>query len=469
MLYCLHCGTSNREGSRFCNNCGEPLPPSSGQKCSRCGHLNPPGVFSCVRCRASLLPPAFDEALPPEEAPPEPSEGPEWLQGLEEEAPWESEEVLEGVEEAPEWLRELGAPADEVRVAAEEEVPGEEEAAPWLEALEGLVEEVPLEPREKEGLLAGIEGALRVEPIFATPHRIGEVTFSPLAGADQAARFEGVVSQPLAPVAVEERPRARTGGEPSWLFYLILGAAVVVGILLGSGNIDLPPTQATADFYKTIESLEEGSLVLLSHDYDPGTAAEITPQVSAILYHLMRREAKIVNLSLTPEGQALADRVVESVVSDHYIQGRDYINLGYVAGNEVGARFIAEGLGPSLSPYPLSEGVGGLEDVDLIVVLAGDQEHLRRWVEQVQAPYKVTMVAGVSAQVDPGARPYYRSGQLKGFLSGLVGAAEYERVSHHPGVALSGMLPQAAAHLVIALFILLGNFAYLVERLGGRG
>jgi len=469
MLYCPHCGTSNREGSKFCNNCGQPLPPSLGQKCSQCGHLNPPGVFSCVRCRASLLAPS-DEGLPPEEAPPEPSEEPEWLQGLEEEAPWEPEEALEGIEEEPEWLRELGAPADEARVVAEEEVPPEE-SAPWLEALEGLVKEAPLEPLEKEGLLAGIRGTLRVEPIFAIPHRIGEVAFPPLAGADQAARFKGVVSQPLAPVAVEERPRARRDQILSWLFYLILAAAVVGGILLGGGSVNLPLTQATADFYKTIESLEEGSVVLLSHDYDPGTAAEITPQVSAILDHLMRRGAKIVNLSLTPEGQALADRALESAVSDYegYIQGRDYINLGYVAGNEVGARFIAEGLGPRLSPYPLGEGVGGLEDVNLIVVLAGSQEHLRRWVEQVQAPYKVTMVAGVSAQVDLAARPYYRSGQLKGLLSGLVGAAEYERVNQHPGVALSKMLPQAAAHLVIALFILLGNFAYLVERLGGRG
>lgn len=439
MLYCSHCGTSNREGSRFCNNCGEPLP--SSHECSQCGHLNPPGVFSCVRCGASLLAPSFDEGLPPEEAPPEPSEELEWLQG------WELEEVLEGVEEEPEWG--LGAPTDEVRVAAEEEV--------------------PLEPREKEGLLAGIAGALRVEPIFALPHRIGEAAFSPSAGADQAARFEGVLSQPLAPVIVEERPRARMAQVTSWLFYLILAAAVAGGILLAGEDINLPLTQATADFYKTIESLEEGSVVLLSHDYDPGTAAEITPQVSAILDHLMERGVKIVNLSLTPEGQALADRVLESVVGDHggYIQ--DYINLGYVAGNEVGARFIAESLGLRLSPYPLGEGVRGLEDVDLIVVLAGSQEHLRRWVEQVQAPYKVAMVAGVSAQVDPVARPYYRSGQLKGFLSGLVGAAEYERVNQRPGVALSRMLPQAAAHLVIALFILMGNFVYLVERLRGRG
>jgi len=180
------------------------------------------------------LAPSIDEGLPPEE----PSEEPEWLQGLEEEAPWKPEEVLEGVEGEPEWLRELGAPADEVRVAAEEEVPAEEETAPWLEALEGLVEEVPLEPREKEGLLAGIRGALRVEPIFA-------------------------------PVAAEERARVQMTHVLSWLFYLILAAAVVGGILLRGGSINLPLTQATADFYKAIESLEEGSVALLSRGRGP--------------------------------------------------------------------------------------------------------------------------------------------------------------------------------------------------------
>ncbi len=402
MFCCPHCGQSNQEGSGFCNNCGEPM---LSHECPQCGHLNPLGVFSCAECGASLSASPFDEGLEEgfssEQALPEPSEEPEWLPGLEEEPPWEPEEV-----------------------------PGEE-PAPGLEALEGLVEDVSL---------------LQV-------------------GADQAARFDDVISKHFDSTTVKKRPKMWMGRGLSWLFNLILAAAVVGGILLEGEDMDLPITQATTDFYETVESLEEGSVALLSHDYDPGTAAEITPQVSAMLDHLMERGVKIVNLSLTPEGQALADRVVESVVSERYIQGKDYINLGYIAGNETGARFIAESLGPRLSPYPLGAEVGGLEDVDLVVVLAGSQEQLRCWVEQVQAPYQVAMVAGVSAQVDPAARPYYRSGQLKGLLSGLVGAAEYERVSQHPGVALSGMLPQALAHLVIALFILLGNFAYLVGRL----
>lgn len=396
----------------YCPHCGQLNREDSGfcsncgepilsHECPQCGHLNPPEALSCAECGASLSPSPFDEELQSEKAPPEPSEESEWLQGVEKEPPWEPEEVPS------------------------------EEPAPEVESLEGMIEEVSL----------------------------------PQVGADQAAGFDDFVSQPLDSTVVKKRPTMWRERGLSWLFYLILAAVVVGGILLGDRDMDLPLTQATTDFYEAVESLEEGSVVLLSHDYDPATAVEITPQASAILDHLMRRGAKIVNLSLTPEGQALADRVMESVITERYIQGRDYVDLGYIAGNEMGARFIAESLGPRLALYPLGAEVAGLEDVDLIVVLAGSQEHLRRWVEQVQAPYQVAMVAGVSAQVDPAARPYYRSGQLKGLLSGLVGAAEYERASQHPGVALAGMLPQAFAHLVIALFILLGNFAYLVEGL----
>ncbi len=322
---------------------------------------------------------------------------------------------------------------------------------------------------EKKGLLAGIPGVLPSEAIFGLPHKGGEELPSPLAGAEQAVTFQGVVAQPLAPrMVAEERPRKRRAQIVGWLFYLLLAGVIVGSLLLGGGGVDLPITPSTADLYQTIEGLEEGSLVLLSHDYDAGTAAEISPQLEAIFHHLMKRRAKMVNLGLTPEGPALAQKILEETVGQDagYVWGRDCLNLGYVAGNEAGVRFIAESLAePPLSTSPLWEGVKGMEDVDLVVVLAGSHEALRRWVEQVGGSYQVPMVAAVSAKADPLARPYYRSGQLGGLLSGLVGAAEYERMTQSPGVALSQMLPQSAGHLLIALFILLGNLAYLLERL----
>jgi hypothetical protein len=68
MRYCPECGTANREGSNFCNNCGadlrevdgDQMVPLSGSeeglRCGMCGHDNPPGEEVCQRCQARLTP-----------------------------------------------------------------------------------------------------------------------------------------------------------------------------------------------------------------------------------------------------------------------------------------------------------------------------------------------------------------------------------------------------------------------------
>jgi hypothetical protein len=60
--------------------------------------------------------------------------------------------------------------------------------------------------------------------------------------------------------------------------------------------------------------------------------------------------------------------------------------------------------------------------------------------------------------------PYVSSGQVQGILAGMPGAAEYEALIGVPGIGTSGMDAQSVAHLVIVLFIVLGNIGYFIER-----
>ena len=55
MIHCPKCGTANRKGSRFCNECGEPL-PSTGIRCPMCDTINPVGNVYCQKCDARLVP-----------------------------------------------------------------------------------------------------------------------------------------------------------------------------------------------------------------------------------------------------------------------------------------------------------------------------------------------------------------------------------------------------------------------------
>jgi hypothetical protein len=50
--------------------------------------------------------------------------------------------------------------------------------------------------------------------------------------------------------------------------------------------------------------------------------------------------------------------------------------------------------------------------------------------------------------------------QLTGLLAGLKAAAEYEFLLETPGTATSGMDAQSIAHLIIIIFIVIGNVNY---------
>lgn len=535
MIECPHCGVSNREESKFCASCGQPLDAVNELACPMCSAENPPESTVCSECGARLVPVAGPPSEEESEFVEEEAPMGEGVEG--EEAALEAEEVAEAeeIEEVtaesegeleeptPPWLEKLrevpaeeGATEEGTRLARAQlpewlEIPPEFEemlsaAAPvvedediaraeipsWLESLRpGEEDDIaasdePSGPVEATGLLKGIRGALNIEPILAIPRRarpLSPFSLSTLE-VERAHVFERVVGEPArARVEILQPRRVETLAAATirWLIYLIIVISVAVPILLGSNwaAANMRVTGSTIAMYDTIQNLPAGSVVLVSHDYDPGVAAEMIPQAKVVLHHLMEREVRLINVSLTPEGPRLAQQVLEEAAEAHeYAYGEEYLNLGYIVGAEVGPRSIVQGF-PSpgwtdfvehrpFSEFTSASDVDGLEDIALIVELAGGADSLRLWLEQVQAPYQIPMVAGVSATADPFARPYYNNQarkQLRGLVSGLVGAAEYEQHSGRPGSALASMDSQSLVHIVLVLLVLFGNVVYLSSRL----
>ncbi|MCK4372052.1 MAG: hypothetical protein KAW61_02845, partial [candidate division Zixibacteria bacterium] len=60
--------------------------------------------------------------------------------------------------------------------------------------------------------------------------------------------------------------------------------------------------------------------------------------------------------------------------------------------------------------------------------------------------------------------PYLGSGQIIGIMGGLLGAAQYEKLTDNPGRAKDGMRVQLPAHLVIILFIVMGNVGFFANK-----
>ncbi|HZW48693.1 MAG TPA: hypothetical protein VFF80_00950, partial [Bacillota bacterium] len=62
---------------------------------------------------------------------------------------------------------------------------------------------------------------------------------------------------------------------------------------------------------------------------------------------------------------------------------------------------------------------------------------------------------------------YFQAGLLKGNVGGLAGAAYIEKLSGQLGTATGGMDSQSMGHVIIILFLILGNIGYFAARKAG--
>ena len=86
------------------------------------------------------------------------------------------------------------------------------------------------------------------------------------------------------------------------------------------------------------------------------------------------------------------------------------------------------------------------------------------WMQYATDNTNVQMSTGTTSIMVNDIMPFVVSKQIQGILAGMPGAAEYESLVGEKGSATSGMDAQSIAHLVIVLFIVLGNTAYFIER-----
>jgi hypothetical protein len=453
----------------------------------------PPDWLAELRPSPEVLEPEDEskaEPEPPEVEPAKPASVPEWLADLQADLPpepapqdegelaelpdWLVPSSMEGGEETlvraeiPSWLLEL-----KPRELREE---GEEEAAGPEPVLEEQIEET--------GLLAGLQGTLPVEMLIAQP-RASTAPRMVSAGAvdlPQARLFAEIVARPpeAVPKSLAQPARHGLGFLSSWIVYIALIAAVTLPLLVGDSLITrtVEPSASVEALYNTIESLAPGAPVLVAFDYDPTTGDEMNVLAQAIVGHLMERRALVVAVSLLPAGPATAESQLEALAT-----GQPYVNLGYLPGQVAAVRLMGQSLstaqlsnfqGTPLTDVPAMARVTSIKDFDLIVELAATQTTLRWWIEQVIASYDVPLAAGVSAAVDPLARPYYEteSRQLVGLVGGVPDAATYEALrngqSEITGPLGSRLNSQLAGHAVLVLVLLVGNVVYLVRRGAGR-
>ncbi|MCM2272281.1 MAG: hypothetical protein NDJ18_07000 [candidate division Zixibacteria bacterium] len=248
-------------------------------------------------------------------------------------------------------------------------------------------------------------------------------------------------------------------------------------------TFEVKATPIAKALFEKIESLPEGTKVMISYDFDPAMAPEVLPMANAVVRHCFQKNHKLVFIAIWATGQSLLNQTLQQVVAVEFPekqQGIDWCNLGYKAGNEGVMNVIVTNLkkmfptdvnSTPLEQIEILEGIQSCRDFALIVSLGGGQPGPKEWILYVGDPGNVPIGAGTAAVSAPQLYAYYPK-QLIGLLGGVKGAAEYEfelmqkyerfKSVDAPGIRMMG--PQTLAHVVIIAFIMLGNVAYLRTR-----
>ncbi len=257
------------------------------------------------------------------------------------------------------------------------------------------------------------------------------------------------------------------------LIFGFIALAIIIPTIIPMG-LPVKPTSAVKGIFDDIEALPNGSVIIVSCDYDPAAAPEVHPMAEAVIRHCFTKEHKIITMALWPQGAILATNALANVSSDFEVTyGVDYVNLGYKAGAEILLNTMGTSIpeafptdinGNDISEFPLTKGIRNYNDIDYIVDLSAGDPGIRTWVTVVQARFGKPVAAGCTAVSAPEFFPYTQSGQLQGLMAGLKGAAEYEALIEHPSEATGRMDAQSIAHLVIIIFIIFANISFFVLR-----
>lgn len=263
-----------------------------------------------------------------------------------------------------------------------------------------------------------------------------------------------------------------------WVF-LAVGLAVLIPLLLPL-PIPLQVSPSTQAFYDHIQKLPEGSLVLMSCDYDPGSKAELYPMTEATLRHLFAKNLRVVMLSLWPAGPPMTELALQNVLAERGNDkkyGVDYVHLGFKEGREavmvdmgrsIRAAFPLDYHGTSIAELPLMKEVENYASFRLFVNLSVGYPGTKEYVQYAQSRFNITMIAGAGAVSVPEYSAYLQSGQLSGMLSGIAGCAEYEQLLNKTGLATIFMGAQSMGHILIILLIVAGNVIYILQKRGGK-
>lgn len=249
-----------------------------------------------------------------------------------------------------------------------------------------------------------------------------------------------------------------------YLIFLIVFLAVAIPLLLNL-RIGGTPSPETRQAFANIDTLAPGSVVMISFDFEASALPEVSPLATAILNHCFNKGLHVIGVSLFAEGTALGAQMLRQAARRYDKQyGSDYAYLGFrpqyqaailSLGDSIVGEFPTDYYGDPTAPMPIFRNIANYDQVALVISVA-DGSMPTYWAEYAVAKFGVHFEAALTATMATAYYPYLDSGQIKGLLVGLKGAAEYEQLLKIKGGGGRGLLALSVSQTVIVLVILAG-------------
>ena len=275
------------------------------------------------------------------------------------------------------------------------------------------------------------------------------------------------------------------------LIYLVMILAVGLPIVLGVSQKPsrLVSAERMYDVVDTV-SVQPSEVAMVWFDFGPNTVAENEPQATVLLEHLFRRRIPVVLLSQYQQAERflnsipneVARRLEQEMPGQHWRYGEAWVNVGFRPGGAIFiqsmvnssdlSKFLGRDVnGMLITHYSAFASIGGVERVKIVGEITGLVGVFDNIVQFFQKnDYRPTLVHGCTSITIPEAYIFLDSGQLKGLLEGIAGAAWYSEVqkARHPDSENRQLLVTntalSAAHIVLILLIVLGNIVPFVQR-----
>ncbi len=276
-----------------------------------------------------------------------------------------------------------------------------------------------------------------------------------------------------------------------WI-YLVVWLVVMIPLIFPF-KIKSVATAPVESLFTYIDTMPENKGLIISVDYSPDTQAELQPMLVALLRHAFAIRRPVGILALYPQGLGLGEDAIRQVTAefnahaksgaDSVISGREYVFYGWTTppitpmlgmGQHIAKVFPVDYYGQPTESMPAMRRMKNYDDVGILVSIAAASTPLS-WINLAQTQFGIHLGCGITAVSAADYYPYVNSGQFTGMLAGMKGAAEYEELLEQGMVkrgmdwklrrkGTEAMSSQAAAHLAIIAFIIIGNIAFFVTR-----